>query len=71
MENGDEDAEIVKTIISLGHNLGMGIVAEGVETESQLATLRELNCEYGQGFFFSKPMSAEDSEQMLERSPTW
>ncbi|MEM9213461.1 MAG: EAL domain-containing protein [Cyanobacteria bacterium P01_F01_bin.150] len=71
MENGDEDAEIVKTIISLGHNLGMGIVAEGVETESQLETLRLLGCEYGQGYFFAKPMAAKDAEQMLERSPTW
>lgn len=71
MENGDEDAEIVKTIISLSHNLGMGVVAEGVETESQLAALRSLNCEYGQGYFFAKPMSAADAKQLLERSPTW
>lgn len=71
MENGDEDAEIVKTIISLSHNLGMGVVAEGVETESQLEALRALNCEYGQGYFFAKPMSAKDAEEMLERSPIW
>lgn len=71
MENGDEDAEIVKTIISLGHNLGMGIVAEGVETESQLAALRSLNCEYGQGYFFAKPMSSTDAEAILKRSPVW
>ena len=71
MENGDEDAEIVKTIISLGHNLGMGIVAEGVETESQLEALRSLDCEYGQGYFFAKPMSAEDAEKILTESPTW
>ncbi|MEB3229603.1 MAG: EAL domain-containing protein, partial [Leptolyngbyaceae bacterium] len=49
MENGDEDLEIVKTIITLGHNLGMAVVAEGVENETQLAMLRELGCEYGQG----------------------
>ncbi|NET09262.1 MAG: EAL domain-containing protein [Symploca sp. SIO2B6] len=71
MENGEEDAEIVKTIITLGHNLGMAVVAEGVETASQLSMLRELQCEYGQGYFFAKPMSAKDAAELLERSPQW
>ena len=71
MENAEEDAEIVKTIITLGHNLGMAVVAEGVETASQLSTLRRLKCEYGQGYFFAKPMSAKDATLLLERSPQW
>ncbi|MGK7887732.1 MAG: putative bifunctional diguanylate cyclase/phosphodiesterase [Leptolyngbyaceae cyanobacterium] len=71
MENGDEDLEIVKTIITLGHNLGMAVVAEGVENEIQLAMLRELDCEYGQGYFFAKPMSATDTTDLLKRSPQW
>jgi len=71
MENGDEDLEIVKTIITLGHNLGMAVVAEGVENETQLAMLRELGCEYGQGYFFAKPMSAADTTDLLKRSPQW
>ncbi|NEQ96483.1 MAG: EAL domain-containing protein [Cyanothece sp. SIO2G6] len=71
MESGDEDNEIVKTIITLGHNLGMAVVAEGVENELQLAMLRELGCEYGQGYFFAKPMSAAKTTELLERSPQW
>ena len=52
----DEDAAIVQTIIILSHRLGMDVIAEGVETAEQRATLRSLHCEYGQGFFFSKPI---------------
>ena len=48
----NEDSNIVKTIISLGHQLGMDVIAEGIETAEQLAGLRKLNCNYGQGYFF-------------------
>jgi len=66
-----EDAHIVQTIIMLGHNLGMDIVAEGVETQEQLERLRILGCEYGQGYFFSKPMSVDVIEGMLATDPVW
>lgn len=66
-----EDAHIVQTIIILGHNLGMDIIAEGVETAEQLATLRDLQCEYAQGFFFSKPLPPEAAEALLRRDPHW
>jgi diguanylate cyclase (GGDEF)-like protein len=70
MGQGDENAEIVRTIITLASNLGMDVVAEGIETEDQLAQLRALKCEYGQGFLFSKPVEAETAKMMvLERSP--
>ncbi|MFO0907584.1 MAG: EAL domain-containing protein [Isosphaeraceae bacterium] len=62
-----ENSEIVATIISLAHNLGMKVVAEGVETEEQFTRLRALQCEYGQGFYFSRPMSAEDAEAYVAR----
>jgi EAL domain-containing protein (putative c-di-GMP-specific phosphodiesterase class I) len=48
-----EHSEIVRTIVGLGHNLGLEVVAEGVETPEQVAHLRALHCQYGQGFFFS------------------
>jgi diguanylate cyclase (GGDEF)-like protein len=66
-----EDVHIVKTIIMLGHNLGMYIVAEGVETAEQLALLRSLTCEYGQGYFFAKPLPSEAAAALLKNDPQW
>ncbi|WP_197047558.1 sensor domain-containing protein [Planktothrix serta] len=63
--------EIVLAIISLAHNLGMDVVAEGVETEQQLNQLRLFNCEYGQGYLFSKPLNAEATEALLRSNPQW
>ena len=62
-----EDAAITLAIINLGHSLGLQVVAEGVETEEQLAFLRAHGCDQMQGFFFSPPVSAEDAESMLPR----
>ena len=50
------DAAIVKSTIELGHNLGMRIVAEGVETEAQVMLLRDWGCDFAQGYLFSKPV---------------
>jgi diguanylate cyclase (GGDEF)-like protein len=58
MTEGGENSEIVRTIITLGSNLGMGVVAEGVETESQSAQLKQMGCGYGQGYLYAKPMDA-------------
>ncbi|TVQ58158.1 MAG: EAL domain-containing protein [Spirulina sp. DLM2.Bin59] len=52
------EAEIIKTIIALAHNLGMNVVAEGVETAAQIHYLRALGCEFGQGYFFARPLPA-------------
>jgi EAL domain-containing protein (putative c-di-GMP-specific phosphodiesterase class I) len=71
MGEHNEDAHIVKTIVMLGHNLGMEIVAEGVETAEQLGWLRSLQCEYAQGYFFSKPVSNEVATKLLKSSPKW
>jgi PAS domain S-box-containing protein/diguanylate cyclase (GGDEF)-like protein len=65
MEDQKESLEIVKTIITLAHSLGMDIVAEGIELESQLYQLQSLGCEFGQGFLFSKPLSAEKATELL------
>jgi diguanylate cyclase (GGDEF)-like protein/PAS domain S-box-containing protein len=65
MTGNNENAEIVRTIVMLARNLDMNIVAEGVETESQVAQLKSLECEYGQGYFFSKPLAAEGAARLL------
>lgn len=66
IEEKDENVEIVRTIATLARNLGMEVVAEGVESEDQLACLKALNCEYAQGYFFSRPLTAEDASRFIE-----
>jgi EAL domain-containing protein (putative c-di-GMP-specific phosphodiesterase class I) len=62
-----ENSEIVATIVALAHNLGMRVVAEGVETAEQSEQLRALTCHYGQGYYFSRPVPAEAAEEIVER----
>lgn len=57
--NKKENLEIVRTIISLAGNLGLEVIAEGIETYEQLMQLRALQCEYGQGYYFAKPLDKE------------
>ena len=64
MEN-EENLAIVRTIVALAQNLGMDVVAEGVETEDQLSLLRKLECENGQGFLFSTPLGGRQLEQFI------
>jgi diguanylate cyclase len=54
------DASIARTVVALGHNLGLAVIAEGVETQEQRAFLVESGCEFFQGYLFSKPLSADD-----------
>jgi diguanylate cyclase (GGDEF)-like protein/PAS domain S-box-containing protein len=65
MSENDENTEIVRTIVVLAQNLGMDVVAEGVETNEQLVLLQKLGCENGQGYFFSKPVAAEGAEKII------
>ena len=60
-----ESAEIVRTIVQLGHNLGLRVIAEGVETAPQREVLRHLGCDYAQGYFYSPPVTAETAHRML------
>jgi diguanylate cyclase (GGDEF)-like protein/PAS domain S-box-containing protein len=64
MEN-EENLAIVRTIVALAQNLGMDVVAEGVETEDQLLLLRKLECENGQGFLFSTPLGGQKLDQFI------
>jgi len=59
------DSTIVSAVIALGRTLGQRVIAEGVETREQLAFLRTRQCDEGQGFHFSRPLSAENFKRLL------
>ena len=61
----------MRTIVSLAQALGLDVVAEGVETAHQLVQLRDLGCQFGQGYFFSRPLAALAASAMLEEPPDW
>jgi len=62
----DEQSEIlVKSIVNLAHNLGLKVVAEGVDDESHIEILKDCGCDYGQGYLFSKPLSAEKTDEFI------
>ncbi|PSB43856.1 hypothetical protein C7B80_22685 [Cyanosarcina cf. burmensis CCALA 770] len=63
--------EITETIVTLAQKLDVDVTAEGVETAEQLARLRELNCGYGQGYFFSMPLEASAAEALIVTNPRW
>ncbi len=65
IENTPDALEIVKTIKSLAAQLGLRVVAEGIENPRQLELLRSMGCEYGQGFLFSKAVRADQAESLL------
>ena len=62
---GGENSEIARAIITLAHGMGLGVIAEGIETREQLAELLSLSCSHGQGNLFSKPVGAEEAERMM------
>ena len=62
-----EGAELVSTILSMARTLGMQVVAEGVETAAQLAQLKRLECDFVQGYLFSKPLDKDEAESFLTR----
>lgn len=65
IQQDPSDAEIVAAIIAMAHNLNIQVIAEGVETEEQMAFLRKHKCDEMQGYFWSPPVSSENIEQML------
>lgn len=60
-----ENLEIVRAIVTLAHNLNMSVTAEGIETVEQLAQLKALQCDYGQGYFFLPPVECTEVEILL------
>lgn len=70
MNQDQENLDIVEAIINLAHHLKIDVIAEGVETQDNFTKLKELGCEFGQGYFFSRPMNAENIKHYLqERVP--
>ena len=67
MEKDDDDAKIVRSTIDLAHNLGLSVVAEGVENAIIYNRLKELRCDEAQGYFMGKPMPAADFSVWRER----
>ncbi len=71
LDNDAEQVVIVRTICNLAWNLGMDVVAEGVETGKQLSQAKALNCDSAQGYHFYKPLTAEMAEQLLRDHADW
>jgi diguanylate cyclase (GGDEF)-like protein len=71
METGATQLQLVQTVRALAQNIGVVAVAEGVETDGQLRTLRALGCESAQGYLFSKPVGAEEIGALLRSNPRW
>jgi len=71
MQEDGEGMEIARTILPMANNLRLDVVAEGVETLEQVSLLKELHCKYAQGYYFSKPLSAEGTTALLQGEPTW
>ena len=65
LSSGPEGAALAKTILELGHSLGLRTVAEGIEGAAELAQLRRLGCDLGQGFLFAQPLSAVDATALV------
>ncbi len=65
----NNSSNFVQAIVTLAHNLNLDVVAEGVETEAQRHRLKALSCEFGQGFYFSKPVDSAAAERLLAAEP--
>ena len=61
----DSSKQYVATIISIGHILNLKVVSEGVETEDQLSTLKDIGCDYIQGYIWGEPMPPEEAEKII------
>jgi diguanylate cyclase (GGDEF)-like protein/PAS domain S-box-containing protein len=68
MDESPANREVIRTIIALAGNLGLKVIAEGIETEHQRDELRSLGCDYGQGYYFARPMGADQIEKFVIES---
>ena len=69
MQEDPQDLELVKIMIHIAHRFGLTVVAEGVEDRASMDLLRSLGCDYGQGYFFSRPLPADEFENWLREWP--
>jgi EAL domain-containing protein (putative c-di-GMP-specific phosphodiesterase class I) len=65
-----EDTAIVHTIIELAHTLGLEVIAEGVESKGQATLLREIGCDFAQGYHFARPLPPDEIPEVLSSGPT-
>ena len=65
MNTSDSSRQYVAAIISMGHIMGFDVISEGVEESDQLKTLKEIGCDYIQGFIWGRPLEAEDVEKLV------
>ena len=68
LNKDDKSKAYVQTIISLGHLMGLDVISEGVEDESQLATLKEIGCDLVQGYVWGRPLPPEEAEKLVLES---
>jgi len=71
MSQGVKNQDIVNTIVILAHRLGMNVIAEGIEIREEQDTLHQFNCEYGQGYFFAKPLAQKDATELFIQGKKW
>lgn len=71
IQENSEDTEIVATIVALARSLGMHAAAEGLETAKQLSTMRSLDCDYGQGFYISRPLDEIAAGDLIASGRRW
>lgn len=65
MNTSDSSRQYVAAIISMGHVMGFDVISEGVEEPEQLETLRDIGCDFIQGFIWGRPLSSEDAEKLV------
>ena len=66
IEHSEQDFRLVELILDIARNLKMPVIAEGVETERQLAMLKDAGCDLVQGYYFSRPVPPEEFEKFIE-----
>lgn len=71
LDDDSQGGATVMALVGMARSLGMRVIVEGLETSEQLSTARELECEAGQGFYFSRPLPSEDTRALIARRPRW
>jgi EAL domain-containing protein (putative c-di-GMP-specific phosphodiesterase class I) len=71
IDTEERPLHVVRAIVSLAHAIGLEVIAEGVATSQQLALLRTMGCDGGQGFFFARPATSVELESLLSKRAKW
>jgi EAL domain-containing protein (putative c-di-GMP-specific phosphodiesterase class I) len=71
IDQDPKNEAILSAVVTLAHVLDERVIAEGVETEGQLACLREIGCDFAQGYYFAKPLNSEAASALVAEQPRW